>query len=249
VNPQRIEREDLLDDARFWALLYEHWVKPCVGDKFEDGDQYFFGVRETAVTALFEQLQNVPTAPNIYPEYSVLLPLRSGWRVGVVLSMYPDDFEVQDVVAPPSSDELIVFGVNGGNSRLLALRWQELLMLRDSVEPPEPTIKARALLLLFPSVCLSSNMRMSAVRQVLHVAWRESGIAVRHGAELIARRIDDFIEAARLYPRVKETLWRDDGRYGWINDSHHSLRNPQVDGAGRVLPVIRQLFLTMDKGK
>ena len=57
MNPTRFERDDLLDDARFWALLYEYWVKPRVGDPFEDGERYFFGVRERDVNAWFHKLE------------------------------------------------------------------------------------------------------------------------------------------------------------------------------------------------
>ena len=52
----RFERDDLLDDARFWALLYEYWVKRRVGDSFDDGEQYFFSIRESAVAAFFRKL-------------------------------------------------------------------------------------------------------------------------------------------------------------------------------------------------
>jgi hypothetical protein len=248
MYPMPIERDDLLGDVRFWALLYEYWVKPRVGDSFDDGEQYFFSVRENAVNAFFRELEGAPTEAGSYPEYSVLLTLRNGWRIGVVLSMYPEDFAVLDAVRPPSSDELIVFGVNGGNSQLPALRWEELLIIRDAVVPPEPATKAKAILLLFPSVCLSSDLEIGAVRRALQSAWGKTGIPIRHADELVARDIDDFIENRRLHPDVKETLWRTHPRHGWINDSEHSLRNPMVDGAQRVLPVIRQLFSTLERG-
>jgi hypothetical protein len=138
VISSRFKRDGLLDDARFWALLYEYWVKPRVGDCFDDGEQYFFSVLESAENAFIRNLEGAAAQDGHYPEYSVLLPLRNGWRVGVVLSMFPGEFEIQDVIASPSSDELIVFGVNGGNSRLPALRWEEVLMLRDAVVPKNP---------------------------------------------------------------------------------------------------------------
>jgi hypothetical protein len=248
MNLMRIERDDLLGDVRFWALLYEHWVKPRAGDSFDDGEQYFFSVRESAVQAFFDELQGAPTAAGSYPEYSVLLTLRHRWRIGVVLSMFPEDFEVQDVVGPPSSDELIVFGVNGGHFRLPALRWEELLLLRDAVRPPQPAIKAKAILLLFPSVGQSSDLDMDAVRRVLQSAWRKSGIPLRHADELVARPVEDFVESRRVQPEMKEALWRNHPKHGWINDSPYSLRNPKADGARRVLLVMRQLFSTLQSG-
>jgi hypothetical protein len=242
----RIERDNLLDDVRFWALLYEYWVKPRVGDSFDDGEEYFFSVRESAVNAFFRELEGASREAS-YPEYSVLLTLRRGWRIGVVLSMYPEDFQVQDVVAARSSDELIVFGVNGGNSQLPALRWEELLVLRDAVLPADPAVKAKAVLLLFPSVCLSSDLAMGEVRRVLQCAWKESEIPIRNAAELIDRPIRDFIGSRRQYPDVKDTLWSNHPRHGWINNSQYSLRNPKVDGARRVIPVIRRLFSALGK--
>ncbi len=52
----RFERDDLLDDARFWALLAKYWVKRRVGDSIDDGEQYFFSIRESAVAAFFRKL-------------------------------------------------------------------------------------------------------------------------------------------------------------------------------------------------
>jgi hypothetical protein len=248
VTPTRFKRDGLLDDARFWALLYEAWVKPRVGDTFDDGEQYFLSVRESAVNDFVRHLEGTPTQDGQHPEYSVLLPLRNGWRVGVVLSMYPQDFEIQDVVWPPSADERIVFGVNGGNSRLPALRWEELLMLRDAAVPNKPSVKSKAVLLLLPSICLSSDMKLDAIRQVVEQAWSKSGIPVEHAGELVGRCIDDFLGSRRLYPESQETVWRMDEDDGWINNSHHSFRNPKVDGSERVIPVIRELFSSLESG-
>ncbi len=249
MNPTRFERDDLLDDARFWALLYEHWVKPRVGDSFEEGEQYFFSVRESAVNAFFQKLQGARTKRDHYPQYSVLLPLRKGWRIGVVLSMYhPDDFQIQYVVAPPSSDELIVVGVTAGNFQLPAFRWEELLVVRDAVKPSKLAVKAKATLLLFPSVYLSSDLEIAEVSKVLENAWAKSGLAITQAEELVRRPVQDFIRLRRLYPEVKETRWVKHRTHGWINDSQYSLRNPKVDGSERVIPVIRELFSTLASG-
>ncbi len=248
MNPTRFEREDLLDDARFWALLYESWVKPRVGDSFEDGEQYCFSIRESAVNAFFRKLEKTRTQRGHYPEHSVLLTLWNGWRIGVVLSMYPEDFEIHDVVAPPSSDERVIFGVNGGHWRLPALRWDELLLLRDAVVPSKPAVKAKAVLLLFPSVCLSSAVKTDEVLQAVEQAWTKSGIQILHARELAGRPIDDFLESRRSHPKVQETVWRKHRKQGWINDSPDSLRNPKVDGSERVIPVIRELFSALKYG-
>jgi hypothetical protein len=245
LTPTRFERDDLLDDPRFWALLYEHWVKPRVGDGFEDGERYFFSVRETAVNAFFQKLKKARTPRGSYPEHSVLITLRNGWRIGVVLSLYPEDFAVQDVIEPPTSEERIVFGVNGGNSRLPALRWEELLVLSDAVVPDDPAVRAKAMLLLFPAIFLSSKHKFDRLRQTMGQAWQTSGIPVNHADELVGRPIDDFLGIRKLYPKLGETIWSRHRKHGWINEGHHSLRNPKVEGSERVIPRMRELFATL----
>jgi hypothetical protein len=162
--------------------------------------------------------------------------------------MYPEDFEIQDVIAPPASDELIVFGVNGGNSKLPALRWEELPVLCDAVVPPKPVVKAKAVLLFFPAICLSSKIKIDDVQQVVEQAWAKSGIQIEHASELVGRPIEDFLGSRQLYPDVKDTIWNKHPKHGWINDSHHSLRNPKVDGSEGVIPPIRELFSTLESG-
>ena len=247
LNPTRFQRDDLLDDPRFWALLYEYWVQARVGDNFDDGEQYFFSVPQNSEAAFFHDLEAASTGHDQYPEHAVLLTLRNGWRVGVVLSMWPQDFEIQDVFAAPSSDELIVFGVNGGNSRLPALRWEELLSLSNLVVPNNSELMAKMVLLLFPAMCLSSDLKIEKVRHVMEQAWTNSGISVSNASELVDRPIDDFQGSRQRYPSVKETVWSEDPEHGWINDSHHSLRNPLVDGSERVIPSIRELFSTVER--
>ena len=245
MNPIRYERDDWLDDTCFWAYLYQHWVKPRVGDGFCDGEQFFFGVREKVVNSFFRKHEGASTGAASYGEYSVLLTLRNRWRIGVVVSMYPEDCNIHDVVVPPTSDERIVIGVNDGNSKLPALRWEELLMLRDAVVPSKASVKAKAILLLFPSVSLLSGLDVSAIQQVLERAWAKSGIPVQHASQLVARPIDDFIECHRLYPKLKLNVWSKHGSHGWINDSPYSLRNPKVDGSKHVIPVMRELFSSL----
>src|SRR5262245_16462088 len=91
-------RDALLDDPRFWCLLYEPWLKPCVGDPFAEGEEYFFSVREDTVADLFRELERMAaegkrefTLPSAngktyfqwIPIVSVLLSLANGWRAGV----------------------------------------------------------------------------------------------------------------------------------------------------------------------
>lgn len=162
--------------------------------------------------------------------------------------MYPEDFEIHDVVAPPSSSDLVVFVVKGGNSRLPALRWEELLDLRDAVVPNKPANKAKTILLLFPAICLSSKLKIDEVRQVMQEAWLKSGISVEHASEFVSRPIKDFLGSRQLYPEIKETIWSKHRKHGWVNDSPHSLRNPKVDGYELMIPLIRELFSALARG-
>ena len=246
MKPTRYDRNDLLEDTRFWVLLYEQWVKPRVGDGFDDGEEHFFSVGENAVDAFFRDLENHRVPPGSYPEHAVLLSLRNGWRIGVVLSIYPEDFAIHDVVVPMSSDEPIAFDVNGGNFQLPALRWEELLLLQTAAVPNTPANRAKALLLLFPSIYLSSEMRIDEVRQVVEQAWTNSGIPITRARELVDRPINDFVESRRRHPEVQETIWRKHESLGWINDGCHSLRNPAVADSDRVIPVMRELLSAVD---
>jgi hypothetical protein len=245
VEPKRINHDDLLGDARFWALLHESCVKPRVGDAFKDGEQYFFGVGEQDVQEFFSELQSQQVGKDTYPEFSVLLSLRNRWRVGVTLSMWPDDFQVQVIIEAPSSNEHVVFGVDGGNSRLPALRWEELFIIRDSVIPPESVQKARAVLLLFPFVCLSDDTNLNDVQRILENCWQECGIFPPHANELVARDLEDEVHVRnvrRKYPDMPKIVWSKDPKYGWINNSAHSFRNPNVTGSSDVLPSVQRFF-------
>ncbi len=233
-----VSRDDLLDDPRFWALLYEHDLAARAGDNFVDGADYFLDVPSNAVREFFLTLERLPVDAGHYPEVSVTLPLKNQWRVGVVLSLYPEDFEIQDVLVPPGSGHVVI-GVNGGNSRLPALRWDELLTLADLVSRDPPGSRAKAVLLLYLSVILVTGDSIEEVRVILRECWRGSGLNVRHLYELVERVAD----------RVEETTrWQWNERFGWFNDSRHSLRNPDSAEGPRVLPVVRQLFASLGTG-
>jgi hypothetical protein len=233
-----VSRDDLLDDPRFWALLYEYYLAARVGDSFDDGADYFLSVPWNAVREFFLTLERLPVDAGHYPEASVTLPLKNQWRAGVVLRLYPEDFEIQDVLVPPGSGHVVI-GVNGGNSRLPALRWDELLTLADQVLRSAPGSRAKAILLLYLSVILVTGDSIDEVRAVLGDCWRGSGLIVRHPDELVERVADGVEETTR---------WQWSERFGWFTDSRHSLRNPDSPEGLRVLSVVRQLFASMGSG-
>jgi hypothetical protein len=223
MKPRLISRDDLLSDARFWAIVYESWVEAYVGDPFEDGAEYFLSVSGERVEAFWHELERVPLGPEEYPDYSVLFELSSGRKVGIVLSFYPEDFQVQDVVVLPGSSEPVVFGINGGNCRLPALRWDELLALRDRLTDSGERQKALLVLLLYPGVCFTAGDDVESSRRILAEAWKASGLSAPRIAEFVAR----VTEAHR-----DDCRWTRDPQHGWVNDARHSLRNP-ADEQGR----------------
>ncbi len=238
MKAMTVSRDDLLDDPRFWALLYESYLETRVGDSFDDGADYFLSVRSNAVRDFFVALEGLPVDAGHYPEISVTLPLKNQWRAGVVLSLYPEDFEIQDVLVPPGSGHVVI-GVNGGNSRLPALRWGELLTLADQVLHSAPGSRAKAVLLLYLSVILVTGDSIDEVRAVLGDCWRESGLCVRHLDELVERVADGVEDTTR---------WQWSEGLGWFTDFRHSLRNPDSPEGLRVLSVVRQLFASVGSG-
>jgi len=236
LQPTIIRRDELLDDARFWAIVYEYWLKPRVGDPFDDGEEYFLSVREAAVNEFWRELESLPVEQGRYPSVSVMLQLRGGWRFGVALSLYPEDFEVQDVTSPPDSDELVLVGVNGGNSILPAFRWQEVLTLANHLAEATPARRAHGVLLLYPAVFFSRQDSMSAVRDELRDAWRNSGVSAQHLDEFIARITEHHSD---------DYEWRNDPQHGWITTTRDSLRNPETRDAPRVLSMIQRMFASL----
>jgi len=53
---QNIDRHELLDDPRFWALLYVSPTEAVVGDTFDCGVEHFFGVGEDAQYKFYDGL-------------------------------------------------------------------------------------------------------------------------------------------------------------------------------------------------
>jgi len=240
MTSQIVNRDDLIDDARFWCLLYESWLKPCVGDPFTEGEEYFFSIREEAICGIFRELEGAAVAEGFYPAISVLVNLANGWRAGVDLMMCPGDFEMDYVVVPPSSDEHKILGVHGGNHWLPALRWEEVLILANAIQPATTLSRARGVLLFYPAAMPDESQR-AEVRDALRQAWKESGFSIRHLEEWIERTDQGGLPYH----------WKQDPTYGWICDHDHSLRNPHWAGrhhrwTSGMLTAVAQLFATLE---
>jgi hypothetical protein len=111
-----------LGEPRFWCLLYEAWLRPCAGDPFREGEDYFLSTREASVQDLLDVLGRIPVRDGRFPAVSVPVTLADGWRAGVDVMMCPEDFDFEYVTAPPRSRRHHVVGTHGGNFWLAALR-------------------------------------------------------------------------------------------------------------------------------
>jgi hypothetical protein len=254
MDTHTASRDDLLDDPRFWCLLYESWLLAYVGDPFTEGEEYFFSLPQSAVEEFFRELEgtavegmreytlpsaNGKTYLHSFPVVSVLVSLANGWRAGVDLVMCPGDFGIDYVVVPPSGTPLVI-GVHGGNSWLPALRWEELLLLERATRTTETVSRARAFLLFYPA-CFADVARKEEVRGMLRQAWGGVGFPVRNVEAWIDRLTDQWCSGCQ---------WRRDPAYGWICEGGGSLRNPKLLGkhhrlAAGMFPAVAQLFSSL----
>jgi hypothetical protein len=257
MDPQTPNRDALLDDPRFWCLLYEPWLLAYVGDPFTEGQEYFFSLPQSAVDEFFRELEkmvvdgmreytlpsaNGKTYLHSFPVVSVLVSLANGWHAGVDLVMCPGDFGIDYVVVPPSGKPLVI-GVHGGNHWLPALRWEELLLLANAARTASTVSRTRAVLLFYPA-CYPDAAQKDEVREVLRQAWGDVGFPVQHLEAWIDRLTDQFCAGHK---------WRRDPTHGWICEGGGSLRDPKLVGqhhkvAAGVFSAVAQLFSSLEGG-
>ncbi|MBK9143292.1 MAG: hypothetical protein IPM23_12390 [Candidatus Melainabacteria bacterium] len=229
LSEDLIERNELLDDPRFWAILYESFIEATTEDEFDDGCHRFFGCTADEVETLFSSLSSAGD-PDSFPVYTVEMRLTGGFSVGLGLSMFPDSFDIPVFLREDADATLI--GIIGGAFMLPALRWCELAMLQDRLLLQDANTRSRMLLMLYPCVYLTYEVDVEEVRASLLRALAESGIGATHRDELVAR----------LTECGGNTVWREDPQLGWVNDSRHSLRNPEVDYSEGAIASSRRLF-------
>lgn len=226
-----IERNALLDDPRFWAILYECFIEATTEDDFVDGCQRFFGCTADEVGALFSALPRSGD-PDSFPVYTVEMPLTGSFSVGIGLSMFPENFDIPVFLKEAADEDATLIGIIGGSFMLPAFRWCELGTLQDRLLSREPKNRSRMLLMLYPSLYLTEEVNVEEVRAALLRALEESDIGAFHCDELVARLIKFGSNA----------VWREDPQLGWVNDSRHSLRNPEMDFSEGPIASIRSLF-------
>jgi hypothetical protein len=239
MDPQTLNRDTLLDDPRFWCLLYEQWLEALVGDPFTEGTEYFLSIPESAVDEFFRELEATAVDNGVFPTVSVLVSLANGWHAGVDLVMCPGDFGIDYIIVPPSGKPLVI-GVHGGNSWLPALRWKEVLLLANAARTTSTVSRARAILLLYPA-CYPDAAQKDEVREVLRQAWGGVGFPVQHLEAWIDRLTDRCCDGFK---------WRRDPTYGWICEGRGSLRDPKLLGqhhkvVAGMFPAVAQLFSSL----
>ena len=231
LRPRRVCRDDLLVDRRFWGQLYTSYLEACQGDHFDDGLDYFLSVSSKAAYDYLEELEASPVGDGHFPEVAVTVPLKNHWRAGVILSYYPEDFEIQEVLVSPEGADTVI-SVSGGTTWLPGLRWQELLAIADAVLPIAPASKEKAILLLYGSVGLTQEVFENEARTVLRNCWQQSGLTIRH--------VDEFLDRFGGDPSGSRWGWNQ--RYGWINTTEGSPRNPASRRGALVVPEVKRFF-------
>lgn len=236
LKPVVLIRDDLLDDPRFWAQLYWSELEARVGDPFRDGPEYFLGVGAQAANDWLEGLAASPVGGGCFPEVSVTVPLRNAWRAGVVLSCYPEDFGIEEILVPPGRPP-VMLSASAGTTWLPGLRWEELLAIADAVRPDGAASRERAVLLLFNSVGLTGEVFAREARPVLRDCWQASGQTIRHLDAFLDRLGESSFSMGR---------WEWSETFGWIHDGNGSPRNPDWRRGPPVWPVVRELFGSLD---
>jgi hypothetical protein len=234
LRPTAFRSDELLLDERFWGQLYWSYMESLVGDPFEDGLDYFLSIGSQEANDWIEELESLRADEGHYPEVSVTVPLRNRWRAGVILSCYPEDFEIQEILVPPRGDHTVI-SVSGGNTWLPGLRWEELLAIANAVLPVASASKERAILLLYPSVGLTQRVFAKEARAILRKCWQESGLTIQHVDELLDRLAQHHVR----------NRWRWNAEHGWTNDGEGSLRNPRSQRARPVLQVVKRFFASL----
>jgi hypothetical protein len=179
-----------------------------------------------------DELASSPVGEGFFPEVSITAPLRNGWRAGVILSCYPEDFGIEEILVPPGRSHSVI-SATGGTTWLPGLRWEELLAIGDSVRPIAPASRERAKLLLYQSVRLTAEVFAKEARPVLRDCWRGSGLPIRH--------LDEFLDRLGEHACTLDR-WKWSEAFGWTHDAEGSPRNPTSPLGPSVLPVVRVFF-------
>lgn len=236
-TPNYIERDDLLDDPRFWRLLYGSQLEPLVGDPADDLDLYFFDGPYKEKENFWIELNATPSPDDTIPVLTACVELVNHWRIGVGLSFCPGDYDIEVFITEPQGTRHVI-GVVGGNFFTPALRWEELLTIAHSIRPANATAWARGIL-LFYLASSADDSQAAEVTTVLREAWSQSGFCPHHLDEWISRE---------SVPEGKYWVWNE--QLGWLYDrdafslrSFKGCRHQRTSPA--MLEAVKQMFATL----
>jgi len=214
TTPPRVERSDLLALPVFWAIHY-YLLAGTDEDDSADLMQPFFGLSNQFVNDYYvEHFDKTP-----WPYFRI--PLPGGFAVEVEYAIDLNS-ETRFVIDNDDWDSSVVLGYCSGHAALPALQWSEVADVGRCIfaTAGNPVHRRSGLLLLLPGGCITERDDEEAVRCTLCEAWDELKLVPSGG---ICELVDNVIASCSA-----DTRWWRDAELGWINDSPHSLRNPDT---------------------
>lgn len=214
LRPRRIDSTALLRSPLFWAMHFTEQTDGCAADDYFDAspDEIEAFWRETFSSS-------VPGEPDTYPCYCIVLPIAQGALAWVEYRAYPEDFGIDYYVHRPSWPSALLIGSKEGHFSLPAFRWTEITQMATVVQNADPLLHHAVVPLLFSSVWLTQVDDRAEMHRRLCLDWGALGV-VKPG------RMDEMVSRIMEMDRNPDVQWRYDTKFGWINDSQWSLRNP-----------------------
>jgi hypothetical protein len=214
--PKHILSMELLVQPAFWAAHMWNVTKGPISSGDADVADSAFGLTADAIEDFYmRQLGNESQSPYFQ------IALRSGYTVEIEYANEPEDHQVLYRVCQKEWESSIRVGTGGGHWRLPAFRWVELLQIGQAAsegQQNQPLSSARAILLLFPSIWISDDDNLDALRQELQGAWKTLNLVPQ---SQIAALVEQLIASSQ-----SDVRWQCHESIGWVNDGDNSTRNP-----------------------
>jgi hypothetical protein len=211
---------ELIKQPAFWAAHMWNVSRGPLADGDPDITDAAFGLSTDAIEAFYlRELSNELEWPYFH------IPLRSGCAIEIEYANEPEDHQVVYRVYQKEWASSICVGKGGGHWQLPAFRWAELLEIgQAAVEGGERKswVSASAMLLLLPSVWLTRDDNVDAIRRQLIEAWEKLNLVPHSQADFLAEQL--------ITSSQNDVQWRCQERLGWVNDADNSTRNPASPG-------------------
>ncbi|MEZ0295569.1 MAG: hypothetical protein ACAI35_03850 [Candidatus Methylacidiphilales bacterium] len=204
---------EMFNEPCFWSAHYHEHMADEEGESDTDTlIPQFFGHDSDEPNQFY-----VDNLRSGCPLFSKELP--NGLSVQVV---YSDVAEYQTRYSLRLPDgEKILLGYESAHFSLPAMRWEELVHIRNAhASISTARSAAECLLLLFPSVYILAGDPVEEIRLALCQAWEELGI-VQAGQ---IKNLTESIIRSHVYGEIQ---WKRHETFGWINTSMYSQRNPE----------------------